>query len=134
MTLYDECVEALGEECEELPRPKAQLEHSRLSATVPFTHWGRIDWEKVERKVEIEYWSEIEEYLKEASIDDRVVTLLWSTAAIGELPAIRTQLSTALGVIDDVTCVGHDTYMLSESGNFVIEIFHDGIVRMAILD
>jgi hypothetical protein len=133
-TLYDECMEALGEYCEELPMPKARLEYSRLDEVVPFTEWGRIDWEKVERKYDIEYLEEILDHLHEAGIEDLAVTLLWSTASIGELPAIRTQLTNALRVIDDVTCVGHDTYMLSSTGQFVIEFFHDGIVRMAILD
>ncbi|BEV38185.1 hypothetical protein BSB_12580 [Bacillus stercoris] len=40
-------------------------------------------------------------------------------------PLILTQLN----VIDDVTAVGSDTFMFSESG-YVIEFFHDGDVTI----
>ncbi|MGQ9003129.1 CDI toxin immunity protein [Bacillus subtilis] len=38
--------------------------------------------------------------------------MLWG---YGEQPALRTSLEHALNVIDDVTAVGSDTFMFSES-------------------
>ncbi len=47
----------------------------------------------------------------------------------GEQPALKTSLEHALNVIDDVTAVGSDTFMFSESG-YVIEFFMMAMLQL----
>ncbi len=87
---------------------------------------GRIKWDEVTTHRSIDYAEDIDEWLIENKIDDKNVILLW---AYGDYPAVKTSLDNALNVIDDVTAVGSDTFMFSESG-YVIEFFHDGDVTI----
>jgi hypothetical protein len=50
----------------------------------------------------------------------------------GTLPVIQSNLGKVLEVIDDITAVSFDTWIFSSSSGYVIEIFHDGEVRVGI--
>ncbi|WP_237071922.1 hypothetical protein [Priestia flexa] len=56
-----------------------------------------------------------------------VVYVIWDE---GTLPIIQTTLDKVLKDIDDVTAVSFDTWIFSPSTGYVIEIFHDGEVRV----
>lgn len=90
------------------------------------TSWGRIKWEEVCCHQSIDYEEEIYDWLAKHHFKDRNIIILWG---YGEQPALKTSLEHALNVIDDVTAVGSDTFMFSESG-YVIEFFHDGDVTI----
>ncbi|WP_423055776.1 hypothetical protein [Bacillus atrophaeus] len=83
-----------------------------------------MKWEEVCCHQSIDYEEEIDEWLAVHHFKDRDIIILWGYV---EQPALRTSLELALNVIDDVTAVGSDTFMFSESG-YVIEFFHDGDV------
>ncbi|MCY8573485.1 hypothetical protein [Bacillus haynesii] len=126
MTLYEECLEALGDHKKVLSYETTEKFHQELASKYPFTSWGRIQWELVKNHKSIEYAEDIDDWLTENNIDDKEIILLWS---FGDYPAIKTELDNALKVIDDVTAVGSDTFMYSPYG-FVIEFFHDGDVTI----
>ncbi len=44
MTLFDECIEALGDNSIILSEQETQLIFDKLEEVYPFTQWGRIDW------------------------------------------------------------------------------------------
>ncbi|MFH0345226.1 hypothetical protein ACHADS_01450 [Bacillus vallismortis] len=106
MTLYEECLEALGNNKEVLTISDTRKYHEQLGKSFPD--------------------EDIDEWLIENKIDDKTVILLW---AYGDYPAVKTSLDNALNVIDDVTAVGSYTFMFSESG-YVIEFSHDGDVTI----
>lgn len=126
MTLYEECLEALGDNKEVLTISETRKYHEHLGESFPFTSWGRIKWDEVTYHRSIDYAEDIDEWLVENKIDNKTVIILW---AYGDYPAVKTSLDNALNVIDDVTAVGSDTFMFSESG-YVIEFFHDGDVTI----
>ncbi|MPQ25755.1 CDI toxin immunity protein [Bacillus paralicheniformis] len=126
MDLFDECLEALGEQKEILSEELTGEYFNSLSKQFPITSWARIDWEKVKNKKRIEYSDELFKWLEDNGITDTSVIILWNPS---DDPAVKTTLENALAVIDDVTAVGSDTFMYSELG-YVIEFYHDGEVTV----
>ncbi|ASB94158.1 hypothetical protein [Bacillus subtilis] len=126
MDLFDECLEALGKNKEILSEELTANYYELLSNSFPFTSWGQIKWKEVCCHQSIVYEDEIYDWLAKHHFKDRNIIILWG---YGEQPALKTSLEHALNVIDDVTAVGSDTFMFSESG-YVIEFFHDGDVTI----
>ncbi|WP_457807048.1 CDI toxin immunity protein [Bacillus atrophaeus] len=126
MDLFDECLEGLGDDKEILSEELTEKYYELLTNRFPFTSWGRIKWEEVRCHQSIDYEEEIDEWLDVHPFKDRNIIILWG---YGEQPALRTSLDNALNVIDDVTAVGADTFMFSES-EYVIEFFHDDDVTI----
>ncbi|MEL4027149.1 hypothetical protein NST89_00625 [Caldifermentibacillus hisashii] len=59
----------------------------------------------------------------------KVVYVIWDE---GTLPIIQSTLYKVFEVIDDVTAVSFDTWIFSPTLGYVIEIFHDGEVRVGL--
>lgn len=113
LDLFDECLEALGEQKEILSEELTATYYEMLSNSFPFTFWGRIKWEEVSCHQSIDYEEEIDEWLHVNHFKDRNIIILWG---YGDQPALRTSLDNALNAIDDVAAVGSDTFLFSESG------------------
>ncbi|WP_232223986.1 hypothetical protein [Anoxybacteroides tepidamans] len=64
----------------------------------------------------------LEEYSK-------VIYVIWDE---GTLPIVQSELNKVFEVIDDVTAVSFDTWIFSPHSGYVIEIFHDGEVRIGL--
>lgn len=91
---------------------------------------GRIEWEKVSNHAEVNTIDEIISFLDQNVNEySNVVYVIWDE---GSLPIIQTTLDKVFKVIDDVTAVSFDTWVFSPSSGFVIEIFHDGEVRIGL--
>lgn len=89
---------------------------------------GRIEWEKVSNHAEVNTIDEIISFLDQNVNEySNVVYVIWDE---GILPVIQTTLYKVLKDIDDVTAVSFDTWIFSPSKEYVIEIFHDGEVRV----
>lgn len=130
MSLLDECIEALGENVEILLDKKKEKILSDFESSFPFTEWGRIEWEKVGYHAEVNTVDEIGSFLNQ-NIDkyNDVIYIIWDE---GTLPIIQSDLDKILEVIDDVTAVSFDTWIFSPYSGFIIEIFHDGEVRIGL--
>lgn len=130
MNLLDECIEALGDNVQILSDSKREQILSDFESSFPFTKWGRIDWEKVAYQVEVNTIDEIVFFLNQ-NIDEynNVIYVIWDE---GTLPIIQSDLDKVFEVIDDVTAVSFDTWIFSPYSGYVIEIFHDGEVRIGL--
>ncbi|MDQ0271321.1 CDI toxin immunity protein [Cytobacillus purgationiresistens] len=130
MSLLDECIEALGENVHILSDSKKEQVLSNFESSYPFTEWGRIEWENVVFYAEVNTVDEIVSFLNK-NIDDynNAIYVIWDE---GTLPIIQSDLDKVFEVIDDVTAVSFDTWIFSPSSGYVIEIFHDGKVRIGL--
>ncbi|MBN2908783.1 hypothetical protein JQC72_04505 [Polycladomyces sp. WAk] len=124
VTLFEECIHALGENCKVLSKEETNRLFSKLGEKFPFTSWGRIDWEKVDNRLYLASSDEIIRYFKrETNPFNGIVYIIWDEAA---LPAVKSDLQTILQVIDDVTAVSFDTWLYCPSDEYVIEFYHEG--------
>ncbi|WP_054950713.1 CDI toxin immunity protein [Numidum massiliense] len=129
MNLFDECIIALGENADVLSDERTKQYFSQLVDLFPITFYQRIDWEKVKVKRKIEYYGDIPTWLDELGISDMEVVLLWNYT---DDPAVKTDIVSAVKVIDDITAVSWDTFMLSPSVGYVIEFYHEGEVTIGL--
>jgi len=130
MSLYDECIEALGEDVHVFSDNNREEILKDFESSFPFTEWGRIDWGKVYNHAEVNTVDQIVSFLDQhMEKSSNVVYVIWDE---GALPIVQSTLDKVLAVIDDVTAVSFDTWIFSPSSGYVIEIFHDGEVRIGI--
>lgn len=123
MTLFDECILALGDNTEVLSTDETNEIFKELTKLFPMTSWGRINWEKVEKKVKITQTDSITRHLMMNDESyDKTVILLWDEAT---LPGVKTNLDEVIAVIDDVTAVSFDTWIFSPNSNYLIEFYHE---------
>ncbi|WP_152658617.1 hypothetical protein [Oceanobacillus sp. CFH 90083] len=129
MSLFDECIEALGEDVHVFSDNNREQILSNFESSFPFK-WRRIEWEKVSNHAEVNTVDEIISFLDQ-KVDEysNVVYVIWDE---GTLPIIQSPLDKVFKVIDDVTAVSFDTWIFSPSSGYVIEIFHDGEVRIGL--
>lgn len=127
MSLFDECIEALGEDVHVFSDNNREQILSDFESSFPFK-WGLIEWEKVSNHAEVNTVDEIISFLDQ-NVDEysNFIYVIWDE---GTLPIVQSTLDKVLKVIDDVTAVSFDTWIFSPSTGYVIEIFHDGEVRV----
>ncbi|AGF55473.1 hypothetical protein B0P06_000432 [Clostridium saccharoperbutylacetonicum] len=86
------------------------------------TSWGRIDLNKINRKIRADSIHEGINKLKEENLIDRDVYILWDEAS---LPAIKTEIESVINVIYDITAVSFDTWIFCPSKKYLIEFYHE---------
>ncbi|MEZ7512146.1 CDI toxin immunity protein [Bacillus pumilus] len=130
MSLLDECIEALGEGARVLyDNDRAQI-LSNLENHFPFYCYGQIEWEKVSAYAEVDTFNEIRSFLYQKMDEySDIVYVIWDE---GTLPIIQFTLDKVFEAIDDVTAVSFDTWIFFPSSGYVIEIFHDGEVKVGL--
>ncbi|SFJ16140.1 CDI toxin immunity protein [Thermoflavimicrobium dichotomicum] len=130
MTLLDECIEVLGADTEIFTDSEKEKILDTFKSFFSFTEWGRIDWDKVSKKEDVNTVNDITAYLEKCYENfNTVVYVIWDE---GTLPIIKTDLKKVLECIDDVTAVSFDTWIFSPSSGYVIEIYHEGEVLVGI--
>jgi len=130
MSLFNECIEALGENIYTLSNNEREKVLRDFENSFPFAEWGRIEWEKVPYHVKVNTVDEIISFLnKNLKEYSKVIYVIWDE---GTLPIIRSELNRVFEVIDDVTAVSFDTWIFSPYSGYVIEIFHNGEVRIGL--
>lgn len=117
MTLFEECIVALGTECEILTKSKTDKIIKNLNELVVFNEWGRIDWSK---------YYKYKNFDQEEINDENSVYIIWNRA---DLPIIKTKMKNILSTIDDVLAVDFDTWILFENYDKIIEFYHNGDAR-----
>ncbi|MEK4063789.1 MULTISPECIES: CDI toxin immunity protein [unclassified Paenibacillus] len=133
MTLFEECIQALGDGTEIVTIQKTEELFNHLVSWFPVTSWGRINWDNISRRYEISKPQEVISIIKNELNGDfnSKVFLLWNYT---DAPSIYTELSQVLNNIDDVTAVGSDTWIFCPSSGYVIEYFHEGQVMLGFKD
>lgn len=127
-TLFDECIEALYPDVEVIPLQQRNDYTRLMTNNYPIAINGRIDWEKVEQKQNVDSPKQVVGMVKEkVLIDDFDILIIWDGA---HLPVIKSKLMKAIDVIDDVTAVGFDTWFYCIEHNCVIEFYHEGEITV----
>ncbi|WP_433943162.1 hypothetical protein [Paenibacillus sp. SN-8-1] len=129
MSLFDECIEVLGENAHVLSDSQREQILNNFEDSFPFTHWGRIDWDKVSNHTEVNTVEDINSFLNQNVDYSNIIYVIWDEVT---LPIIQSNLEKVFEFIDDVTAVSFDTWLFSPSSGYVIEIFHDGEVRIGL--
>lgn len=120
--LFDECIKALGKQTVIFSSEKSEGIFEEFCAEYKITSYGRIEWSSYD------FFEITGEALQNNKIlmDSSTQTfVLWSH---GKDPVIQTTIKSVIENLDDITAVSSDVW-LYQPHLFVIEIFHDGIIR-----
>ena len=133
MTLYEECLEALGSNIIIFEANERKEILSRFESVLPITSWARIDWDNMSEYSRVSSVEEIILLLKTHFQEDEIkdVYIIWDE---GTCPIIHADLFEVLKVIDDVTAVAFDTWLYSTKGQFVIEFYHENEITVGLID
>ena len=117
-TLFEECIEALEGQAKVLPIEETEGLFDNLEKKFPMLISGHIDWRKVKNKIQVEAIEDILQFLKDK---DHTIFVFWDHA---DIPGLKSDLTSILKVIDDVTAVGFYTWLFSPNSGYVIEFGH----------
>ncbi len=130
MTLFEECLEVLGEDAKVLNEDNTAKIFTQFESCFPMVYiaesiWSRVDWSKITNKYTIDTdVCEILGILKSNHLDIKDdIMILWNEAT---LPVIEIKLNKMLENVDDVTAVGFDTWIYCPKNDYVIEFYHNG--------
>ncbi|MEK4297777.1 CDI toxin immunity protein [Paenibacillus sp. FSL R5-0914] len=103
---------------------------SKMTDCFPIGFWGRIDWEKVNKKniLTKEDILNIPTVLSNQSLDTSVPVYL--IVGIYKYPLVKTSLFTILESIEDIMDMGPDQWIYSPSLRYVIEFCHDEVITI----
>lgn len=122
-TLFIECIEALGDNTIIFSPDKTKEIYNNFTNEYEVTFYGRIEWTKYTyEEINIEAVTRLEVF---SGIQDNDVYILWSH---GDDPVIQTTIRNAFIHIEELASVTSDVWLYKPS-KYVIEIFHDGIIR-----
>ncbi|WP_019123899.1 hypothetical protein, partial [Brevibacillus massiliensis] len=128
--LFQECLEALGEGTFVLSKEKGQDIYGAFQSAYPFTRWGRIDWDQIGCYHEFDTIEDTVSYICSCTEEARIaVFILWG---YGHDPVLQTELPRIVPAFDDITAVGGNQWIFSATHGFVIELFHDGDIRLCL--
>ncbi|MFA6066452.1 MAG: hypothetical protein WC707_04720 [Candidatus Babeliaceae bacterium] len=118
--LFKECIEALGATL--LPTQESDKLSQLFENSYPITYWGKIDWDRIEKKIYLEYdperiISSLEELLGKPI--DKTVYVDWSD---GRLPAIQANLDLIIKYFDIVRRVTFEKFIFNLSEGYIVEI------------
>ncbi|WP_053074025.1 hypothetical protein [Priestia aryabhattai] len=122
--LFLECVNALGRGVTIYSPEKSEERYRSFQKKVPFTCYRRIDWDKFDKYCVITYLEDVKSLLNDDDLE-----IYWST---DNFPVLKTTFENILSVYDDVVSVSSDTFLYVEN-KYVIEIYHDGEIRIGSL-
>ena len=130
--LFRECVESLHAEL--LSLNDSNKITILFEKTIPMTKWGKIDWEKIDKKINIGYdpiriIPALEELIKESL--DKSVYIEWSD---GGLPVIKTNLDAVINHFDDVTCVSFEKFIFNPQQGYIIEILASDEMTVGVVE
>jgi hypothetical protein len=133
MSLLNECIEAIGDNAVVLSVPETENVFSIFEDMFPITSWARIDWEKINEKVNLVSSNELvlslNNYFNKKELESHPY-ILWND---GSLPAIEAKLEQIVRVIDNVTSVSFDTWIFSPELGYVIEFYHEGEITLGVI-
>lgn len=130
--LFKECVEVLNADL--LSKEESDRLSELFNERFPMTNWGKIDWSKVDKKINVGYDSQqiipaLQELLHQSV--DKSVYIEWSTASI---PVIRANLDNIIEHFDDVTCVSFEKFIFNLQQNYIIEILPSDEMTVGVVE
>ena len=129
MTLFEECLEVLGDPTEIIKNEEEKNEIiKKMISKFPPTFYGRIDWEKISEKHAISSPDMILSTLKaKGKTDEDPIYIIWSDST---MPVLKSKLKNILGNFDDIEAVSPDTWLYCPSAGWIIELCHDGDITL----
>ena len=102
----------------------------KMTNCFPIAFWGRIDWEKVSKKIILtkEDILNIPTVLTNQSLDISIPVFL--IVGIYKYPLVKTSLLTILESIEDIMDMGPDQWIYSPTLRYVIEFCHDDVITI----
>jgi|GEM_PF-391480 len=131
--LFKECVEVLNAQV--LNYEEDANISKAFKSLFPITTWGKIDWAKINRKIEVGYdhaliISSLAELLEHNDFD-KGVYILWSD---GGIPAIKTNLEEVMKHFYDVASVSFEAFIFNVVIGYIIEIRSNDLVTVGVID
>ena len=121
-SFFEECLIILGNEVIVFSQEKSEEIYRKFEEEYSFTPYGRIDWKNDEY-----HETTIEELNKSFYDEAERCLVIWSH---GTDPVIEAKIIEIINNIDSLTMVSPDVWLYKEK-DYVIELFHDGIIRKA---
>ncbi len=113
-----------------LDESESEKIESKMTNCFPIAFWGRIDWEKVSKKIILtkEDILNIPTVLTNQSLDISIPVYL--IVGIYKYPLVKTSLLTILESIEDIMDMGPDQWIYSPTLRYVIEFCHDDVITI----
>ena len=128
--LYKECIEAL--KVGMLSKQEADDVTTLFKLMVPLTRWGKVDWSKIDKKIEVGYDpNDIIPFLEGlfGGSFNTSVYVEWSM----NVPSIKTDIKSIVSNYDDVACVAPETFIFNPDVGYVIEILVSGQITAGLI-
>ena len=93
---------------------------------VPFTEWGRLDWQKFSNPMNINNIVELTDFLS----SEEEIEIYWNH---DKFPVLKAKFDNIQKAFHDVIAVSADTFLYVR-GKYVIEINHEGEITLGYLD
>lgn len=131
MTLFEECLKALGPNKEILSYDETAMVFKSFIGNFHISKWGVVDWEAVDNRFTVGKVDDIsyviETYRPSATWQ---VCILWNDSS---LPCVKVDLNESLRVVDDITAVSFDTWLYNDKDLYVIEFHHEGRITIGFI-
>src|ERR1700679_3058852 len=129
--LLKECIEALKVGL--LPDDESEKVSDMFRKIVPITKWGKVDWAKINKKIEVGYDPQLLISALEKLMGgpfDTSVYIEWSSSGV---PIIKADLKDIVDNFDDVTCVAFEKFIFNPSAGYIIEILPSDLMTIGII-
>lgn len=122
LTLFEECLSVLGTwRVIALEAGKKKI-MDEFYKKLPWTTWGRINWDAVEKKYQIVDFSDIDEaFKKENKTGNEPLYILWCEE---DVPIVETILDEVLPNLEDVECISPYRFLYCPAEGWIIELWH----------
>jgi hypothetical protein len=131
--VFKECIDALNVNL--LPSEKEKELDSWFKQNVPITPWGRVDWDKFDKKIDIGYDHKnikrlLGKLLEAKGPFDKTAYIEWGEIGI---PVIQTNLDDIIGHFEDVIPVAFEKFIFNPDLGYVIEVLHSRQITAGII-
>lgn len=122
--LFEECVEALGENVTVYSNAKGKELYDLFQQLIPFTQWSRIDWSKINKYKAIHDLKEVSDLFYQEDVE-----VYWG---YGNFPVLKTKFDNIMEAFEDLVAVSPDTFLYVPQ-KYVIEVYHEGEITLGFL-
>ncbi len=129
--LYKECLEVLNTKM--VSDQEADEITEQFKKTFPITNWGKIDWNKINKKIYIGYDPEqiipvLSELFNEPI--EKNIYIEWSD---GPQPPIKANLDKVIEYFDYVTCISFDKFIFNPVQGYIIEVLFGNKITVGVI-
>jgi len=131
MSLFKECIEALGKYARISEKNVSNEILTKFDKNFPFTPWGRIDWNKIQKKIILSSIEDIIPAIKK--MEKNPLNIVYIIGSDPTVPIIESKIDKILEFFDDVEAVSPNSWFYCPTDGWVIEIYHDGEITLGLV-